>query len=91
MGPEADSDGSNAFIQVEYAGRTYSVFRYGCFVNEQGVANFRATCGEGAYVGVLGRTSRLDELSSWALRWPDPDNLSFPMPGICAGQQRDTY
>ena len=91
MGREADSDDSNVYIRVEYAGRPYSVHRYGCFVNEQGVANFRATCGEGAFVGVLGRTSRLDELSAWALRWPDPENLSFPMPGICAGQQRDTY
>ena len=91
MGPEADSDGSNSYIQVEYAGRPYSVHRYGCFVNEQGVANFRATCGEGAYVGVLGRTSSLNELTEWSLAWPDPENLSFPMPGICAGQQRDTY
>lgn len=91
MGPEADRDGSNAFIQVEYAGRPYSVDRYGCFVNEQGVANFRATCGEGAYIGVLGRTPRLDQLTTWALRWPDPENMSFPMPGLCAGQQRDTY
>ena len=60
-------------------------------VNEQGVANFRAICGEGAYIGVLGRTSRLDQLTTWALRWPDPENMSFPMPGLCAGQQRDTY
>jgi hypothetical protein len=91
QGPEADEAGSDVSIQVEYGGRTYSVFRYGCFVNEQGVANFRATCGEGAFVGVLGRTSRLDELSAWALRWPDPEEMSFDMPGICAGQQRDTY
>jgi len=91
MGPEADSDGSSDYIQVEFAGRPYSVHRYGCFVNEQGFANFRATCGEGAFVGVLGRTSRLDELTEWSLAWPDPENLSFPMPGICAGQQRDTY
>ena len=91
MGSEADSDGSNIFIQVEYEGRTFSVHRYGCFVNDKGIANFRATCGEGAFVGVLGQTSKLDELTAWALRWPDPENLSFTMPGICAGQQRDTY
>jgi hypothetical protein len=90
MGPEADSDASDAYIQVERNGRTFSVFRYGCFLNEQQVANFRATCGEGTYVGVLGRTSRLDELSAWALRWPDPE-MSFSRPGICAGQQRVTY
>jgi hypothetical protein len=91
MGPEADADGSDVYIQIDYKGRPYSVHRYGCFVNEQGFANFRATCGEGAYVGVLGRTARLDEVTEWAVRWPDPEELSFPMPGICAGQHRITY
>ena len=91
MGPEADSDGSNVYVQVDYKGRAYSVHRFGCFINEQGFANFRATCGEGAYVGVLGRTSRLDRVTNWALRWPDPAELSFPMPGICAGQHQITY
>jgi len=91
MGPEADAAASTAYIQVDYKNVPYSVHRYGCFVNEQGLANFRATCGEGVYVGVLGRGRKLDDLTIWALRWPDPENLSFPMPGICAGQQRDTY
>ena len=91
MGPDADADGSDVYIQVSYNGRTYSVHRFGCFLNAQGFANFRATCGEGAYVGVLGRTSRLDRVANWALRWPDPEELSFPMPGICAGQQQVTY
>jgi hypothetical protein len=90
MGTEADVAGSRIYLQVEYRGRPYSVHRYGCFINQQGLANFRATCGEGVYVGVLGNTARLDDLTAWALRWPDPDQLSFPMPGICAGQQRDT-
>ena len=91
MGPEADAEGSDTEIQVDYGGRAYNVFRYGCFVNDQGVSNFRATCGEGTYVGVLGRTPRLDALSAWALRWPDPEEMSFDQPGICAGQHRDTY
>ncbi|HEX6867403.1 MAG TPA: hypothetical protein VF119_01295 [Candidatus Limnocylindrales bacterium] len=90
-GPEADAGPSNVYPQVDYDGRRFSIHRYGCFVNAHGVANVRATCGDGAYVGVLGRTARLDELTAWALAWPDPDELSFPMPGICAGQHRITY
>ena len=91
QGPEADQSGTDHYLQVQFDGRPYSIARYGCFENEQGMANFRATCTSGTYIGVLGRTRELDRLTDWALRWPDPDELAFPMPGICAGLQRDTY
>ena len=90
MGPDADTDGSNVYLQVDYEGRPYSVHRYGCFVNEQGVANFRATCGKGCM------------WASWAVPPARPthevgaplarsEDLSFPMPESRAGQQRTTY
>ena len=91
QGLEADQSGTDHYLQVEFNGRTYGIARYGCFRNEQGVANFRATCTSGTYIGVLGQAGELDELTEWALRWPNPDELAFSMPGICAGLQRDTY
>ena len=89
-GPEADEPGSTVYAQVEIDGRHYSTHRYGCFLNDQGIANVRATCGQGSYIGVLGQDARLAALTEWTMRWPNPDDLSFPSPGICAGQHQDT-
>ena len=91
QGLQADQPGVEHYPQVQYDGRPYSIFRYGCFENEEGMANVRATCGSGTYIGILGNTDELDRLTEWTLRWPDPEELSFSMPGICAGLQRDTF
>lgn len=65
-------------------GIPYIVFRSGCFKNDDGVPNFRATCGNGAYVGVLGRTGDLRELVRWSWRnAPDAPASTPGAPGIC--------
>ena len=72
--------------QVEYQGAMYAQWRFGCFLNEHGIANFRATCASGTMVGVLGRDADLAALSGWALQLPDFDEGSgASYPGICAG------
>lgn len=78
-GPDGSEDN---YWHVEYAETVWSASRYGCFVNERGYANFRATC-DTVYVGVLGNGSRLDELTEWALRPPEGESLQGP--GICFG------
>jgi len=72
--------------QVEYEGAIFAQWRYGCFLNEYGIANFRTTCAHGYLVGVLGRNGDLAALSEWALRLPDYDQTgALSYPGICAG------
>jgi hypothetical protein len=75
--PDEDSS------QVTYKGALYAAARAGCFRNEDGVANFRATC-DSDYIGVLGRTSALDDLTEWAMRVPD-DEPYGAAPGLCFG------
>ena len=59
--------------------------RSGCFVDENGVANVRATCGN-AYIGVLGTGTDLSELNDWAWTYPAGYEPGTPdMPGICVG------
>ena len=59
--------------------------RSGCFLDEDGAANIRATCGN-AYVGVLGTGSDLSDLYDWAWRYPAGYEPGTPdMPGICIG------
>ena len=75
--------------QVWYEGSLYSTDRHGCFRNEQGFANYRATC-NGHYVGVLGATSAIDALTDWALLVPEGEEPSEG-PGICFGELGGGY
>ena len=57
--------------------------RIGCFVNEAGVANVRATCGD-TYVGVLGKGKDLSDLTDWTWAYPQGYEAGTPdSPGIC--------
>ena len=59
--------------------------RIGCFLDENGTANVRATCGF-AYIGVLGTGSDLSELTDWTWRYPAGYEPGTPdAPGICVG------
>jgi len=59
--------------------------RSGCFLDENGIANVRATCGN-AYIGVLGTGTDLSELNDWAWSYPAGYEPGTPdMPGICIG------
>lgn len=57
--------------------------RSGCFRDENGKANVRATCGT-AYVGILGTGKDLSTLNDWAWRYPKGYEPGMPdRPGIC--------
>ena len=72
---------------VVYDGKPYSVLRGGCFVDEGGHANIRLTCGDGVYVGVLGRTDDISRLVGWTWRLRAGIEEPTPMPpGICVAE-----
>ena len=72
---------------VTFDGRPLVVYRSGCFRDENGNANFRATCGDGTYVGVLGRTRDIKALNDWAWAPPKDADIDTPSPpGICYGE-----
>jgi anti-sigma factor RsiW len=60
----------------------WSVGRSGCFLDEDGTANARATCGS-TYIGVLGLTNDLAAVQRWL--WMSHDGPVAPgePPGIC--------
>ena len=83
-GDEEGLVSGDAWDGVTVDGEDYIVFRYGCFLNDAGLPNYRATCGNGLYVGILGRTGTLGELFRWA--WenaPDAPMNTPGAPGIC--------
>ena len=80
-GPEGSED--NAW-QVTYGERVYSAARVGCFLNEHGMANVRATCDD-AYIGVLGTTADIAQLTKWVLQGPAGED-PIQGPGICFGE-----
>lgn len=67
-------------------GLPYLQSRIGCFLDQFGNANVRITCDYGTYIGVLGRTSDIRDLTAWAYH----PALSGE-PGLCVGPSRDTY
>ena len=59
--------------------------RIGCFLDQNGIANVRTTCGD-TYVGILGSAKDLSNLVDWAWRYPDGVEPGVPTPpGICIG------
>lgn len=60
----------------------WSVGRSGCFLDENGVANARATCGA-TYIGVLGRNEDLAAVQRWLWASPDGPVATGEPPGIC--------
>ena len=60
--------------------------RSGCFHDENGSANVRATCGN-VYVGILGSGTDLSDLHDWAWRYPEGYEPGMPdAPGLCIGE-----
>lgn len=62
--------------------------REGCFTDASGHANVLALCGNGAYVGIVGKTADLAALAKWVDRFPakavNAGRVSTPSPpGIC--------
>lgn len=64
--------------------------REGCFTDASGHANILALCGNGAYIGIVGKTADIAALDEWAGRFPakalKAGRVSTPSPpGICYG------
>jgi hypothetical protein len=77
---EADYDDPGVF---NWENSALSPERIGCFLNEDGVANVRATCGY-SYIGVLGTGRDLSDLTDWTWKYPKGTEHSVPEPpGIC--------
>jgi hypothetical protein len=69
-----------------WEGHVLSPSRDGCFRDEDGAANVRATCDQ-AYVGVLGTGTDLSDLHEWIWRYPDGYEVGTPdLPGVCIGE-----
>jgi hypothetical protein len=85
---DLDPDVANDPIYgIVYDGKPYSTRRAGCFIDEGGHANFRATCGDGLYIGVLGRTDDIAKLTRWTWEYAPGIEAPTPMPpGICMGE-----
>ena len=67
-----------------YVGDTgpWVVGRIGCFLDENGTANVRLTCGT-TYVGILGRDADLADLDRFALASASGPTKAGKLPGIC--------
>jgi len=61
------------------------VGRSGCYLDENGSANVRVTCGS-TYVGILGRGDDLAALYLWVWRTPDGVVRPGERPGICQSE-----
>jgi hypothetical protein len=77
---EADYDDPGVF---NWENEALMPERIGCFLNEDGLANVRATCDD-AYIGILGKGGDLSDLTDWAWKYPKGAARSIPEPpGIC--------
>jgi len=87
-GDRVEPDGSSAV--VDFRGAWFSASRSGCFLDEDGTANVRVTCGDGIYIGLLGRDANLAALYEWTIQYPPgrlPGDVPSP-PGICVGPDK---
>jgi hypothetical protein len=73
---------------VQFAGEDWATDRVGCFLDQYGTANVRATCGT-TYIGILGRDEDLAALHEWAWAAADGEGPASPKPGICASVGAD--
>jgi hypothetical protein len=86
--PWTAGDGEGSFDDpgvFNWENAALSPNRSGCFRDENGGANVRATCGN-AYVGVLGTSTDLSDLNDWTWLYPEGYEPGTPdSPGICIG------
>lgn len=84
-GPDGDGGDLSDPTLFNWENAILSPDRIGCFGDENGTANVRLTCGDGTYVGVLGRRGDLSELSDWTQRFPEGQapGTGDGEPGLC--------
>ena len=83
--PWMPGDGTTGIAaeRVAFAGSDrWVVGRSGCFLDDDGTANVRLTCGS-TYIGILGRGADLATLHEWAWRSQTDPVPSGEPPGIC--------
>ncbi|MFL5675555.1 MAG: hypothetical protein ACJ779_11145 [Chloroflexota bacterium] len=80
-----DGTAGDAADRVTFGGSDrWVVGRSGCFLDEDGTANVRLTCGP-TYVGIVGRNEDLAALHAWAWRSEGGGRVpSGEPPGICS-------
>ena len=79
-----DGTAGSAADRVAFGGSDrWVVGRSGCFLDEDGTANIRLTCGS-TYIGIVGRDGNLAALHAWAWGPRDGRLPSGEPPGICA-------
>lgn len=84
--PGDDVSEAGAPGTIAYGGHVLVTERFGCFLDEAGLANVRVTCGDGTYIAVLGSSSDLAALSGWAAQQAGGQPIAIPGdPGICTG------
>ena len=60
-----DGEGEGGYVPDE----GQSPYRHGCFINDEGFANYRATLpGAHVYIGILGRTDAMSALADFSFR-----------------------
>ena len=82
-GRAGDAAWSTGGEQITEPTGVLDVGRVGCFLDENGTANVRVTCGP-TYVGLLGRDDDLKALTAWAWFSPEHPVAAGQAPGICA-------
>lgn len=79
--------GSGAGPLVAFEGAEWAVSRIGCFLDQYGAANVRATCGS-MYVGILGRNDDLGAIHEWVGQ-ASGERVAGDPPGICEATAAD--
>jgi hypothetical protein len=78
-----DGTAGSAADRVAFGGSDrWVVGRSGCFLDEDGTANVRLTCGP-TYIGVVGRDGNLAALHDWAWRSQAGQVPAGEPPGLC--------
>jgi hypothetical protein len=87
-GCEDGKPGDQAWTPGDDDGRPLVPFRYGCFVDEDGMANERVLCGGGRYIGIVGASADIRALARWVGE-PDENYIADTPapPAICHGPQ----
>jgi hypothetical protein len=63
---------------IPWAGDDIGPYRHGCFINDEGYGNYRATLpGSHVYFGLLGRSANVSSLYEWTF-YGNHDTPSFP-------------
>jgi hypothetical protein len=85
-GCEDGNPGDQAWTPGDEDGSPLVPLRYGCFVDDEGLANERVICGNGRYIGIVGATGDIRALARWVGERDENYTYDTPAPpAICHG------